>query len=119
MAVGLVDPVDPFRGAYVALDYPGLAAVDDAAAASRRRGELFAELEQRDGLWVAAAVSRTRPDAGPYLSCRDTGWSADCGIGSWFASQEEAAELEQALADGGVAVVRIDARGRASVVDLR
>jgi hypothetical protein len=42
-----------------------------------------------------------------------------CGIESLFASQDEARRLEQDLADGAVARVRIDGRGNAAVVGLR
>lgn len=118
MEVQPLDPIDPFRGAYVTLDYPGLQPVQDGEV--RVEGEVYVPLVERDGSWVAASVSRTRPTDGPYLACRGDGWDVDCGIGSWFASQERAAELERSLArDGGVATVRIDGRGRASVVDVR
>ena len=116
MEVRPLDPIDPFRGAYVTLDYPGLAPLYDVGHTG---DELFVPLVEEDGYWVAASVSRTRPDDGPYLACRG-GWVADCGIGSWFASQDRAAELERTLARrGGVATVRIDDRGHATVVDVR
>ncbi len=119
MQVRPVDPIDPFRGAYVALDYPGL---EPALAdhADDRRGSVFVTLVEREGYWEADRVTPERPDAGPYLACADTGWTTRCGIGTYFASQERALELEQSLADGGgVATVRIDGRGHASVVDVR
>ena len=116
MRVQPLDPIDPFRGAYVTLDYPGLQAVHESSLDR----ELFVPLVERDGFWVAAGVTPTRPDDGPYLACDGGGWAADCGIGSWFTSQERAAELEQTLARrGGVATVRIDDRGHATVVDVR
>ena len=50
----------------------------------------------------------------------DTDWAIRCGIESWFVSQDRAAELERSLADeGGVATLRIDDRGNASVVNVR
>ena len=117
MEVRPLDPIDPFRGAYVTLDYPGLRPLHEAAPT---RGEVFVPLVEEDGLWVAASVTARRPDSGPYLACEDRGWVTDCGIGSWFADQERATELERTLADeGGVATVRIDDRGRAAVVDVR
>ena len=117
MEVRPLDPIDPFRGAYVTLDYPGLQPLRDAAPT---RGDVYLPLVEEDGLWVAASVTSDRPDSGPYLACEDRGWETDCGIGSWFADQQRAAELERTLADeGGVATVRIDDRGRAAVVDVR
>lgn len=116
MEVRPLDPVDPFRGAYVTLDYPGL----QGLGGTSHRGDVFVPLVERDGYWVGASVTRSRPDGGPYLSCRGGGWTVDCGIGSWFTSQDRAAELERRLVrDGGVATVRIDDRGHATVVDLR
>jgi uncharacterized membrane-anchored protein len=116
MEVRPVDPIDPFRGAYVTLDYPGLSPLDGAAA----DGDVFVPLVEEDGLWVAASVTHERPDSGPYLAGEDRGWETDCGIGSWFADQQRAEELEQSMIDdGGVATVRIDDRGSATVVDVR
>ena len=39
-----------------------------------------------------------------------------CGIESLFASQDEALRIEQQLAAGAVAVVRVDGSGNAAVV---
>jgi uncharacterized membrane-anchored protein len=74
--VALVDPVDPFRGAYVALDYPdlrhdssqsfvdsGLGAMDDGDS-----GDVYLTLVEEEGVWMADGWSRTRPDDGPYLA---------------------------------------------------
>ena len=117
-----VDPIDPFRGAYVTLDYPGLQtpggsqppSMDDGGS-----GEVFITLVEEDGYWVASEWRRTRPAEGPYLACDDRDWAIRCGIESWFASQDRALELERQLAeDGGVATVRIDDQGRASVVSV-
>lgn len=127
MRVSPVDPIDPFRGAYVTLDYPdlsrgdgswsadgGLGAMDDGEA-----GPVYVSLTEDDGLARASRYSRTRPDEGPYLACDDRNWQIRCGIESWFASQSEARRLERELADGGlVAVVRIDSRGNAALVGL-
>jgi hypothetical protein len=82
-------------------------------------GEVFITLVEEDGFWVASEWRRARPTEGPYLACDDSNWAIRCGIESWFASQDRALELEQQLVeDGGVATVRIDDRGRASVVSV-
>lgn len=125
--VAPVDPIDPFRGAYVALDYPdlrhdgsqsavepGLGALDDGES-----GDVYVSLVEEDGVWVADAWSRTRPDDGPYLACDDRSWQIRCGIESWFLPQDEARETEDLLGDGAVAELRVDGRGNAAVVDVR
>lgn len=125
--VAPVDPIDPFRGAYVALDYPdlrhddsqsfvepGLGALDDGES-----GALYVTLVERDGVWTASAWSRERPGDGTYLACDDRSWQIRCGIESWFLPQDEARETEDLLRDGAVAELRIDGRGNAAVVDVR
>ena len=125
--VAAVDPIDPFRGAYVALDYPdlrhdgsqsavepGLGALDDGES-----GDVYVSLVEEEGVWVADAWSRTRPDDGPYLACDDRSWQVRCGIESWFLRQDDAQEAEHLLRDGAVAELRVDDRGNAAVVDVR
>ena len=125
--VAPVDPIDPFRGAYVALDYPdlrhddsqsfvepGLGALDDGES-----GDLYVTLVEEDGVWTASGWSRERPADGPYLACDDRSWQIRCGIESWFLPQDEARETEDLLRDGAVAELRIDGRGNAVVVDVR
>jgi uncharacterized membrane-anchored protein len=125
--VAPVDPIDPFRGAYVALDYPdlrhdgsrssvepGLGAVDDGES-----GDLYITLVEDDGVWTGSDWSRERPADGPYLACDDRSWQVRCGIESWFLPQDEARETEDLLREGAVAELRIDSRGNAAVVDVR
>ncbi|MCY4725008.1 GDYXXLXY domain-containing protein [Nocardioides sp. STR2] len=125
--VAPVDPVDPLRGAYVALDYPdlrhdssqsfvepGLGSLDDGES-----GDVYISLVEEDGVWVADGWSRTRPDDGPYLACDDRSWQVRCGIESWFLPQEDAQRAEDLLRDGAVAELRVDDRGHAAVVDVR
>jgi len=125
--VAPVDPIDPFRGAYVALDYPdldhvdaegrqypGMGALDDGES-----GDVYLTLVQDDDVWVADVWSRTRPVDGPYLACDDRSWQVRCGIESWFLPQDDAQEAEHLLRDGAVAELRVDDRGNAAVVDVR
>ncbi|PKH43697.1 Uncharacterized membrane-anchored protein [Nocardioides alpinus] len=127
MAVAPLDPIDPFRGAYVALDYPdlrhddsqsfgepGLGVLDDG-----EEGDLYVTLVQRGDVWAADEWTRDRPEDGPYLACDDRSWQIRCGIESFFLPQDEAAETEGLLRDGAVAEVRIDGRGNGAVVDVR
>ncbi|GAA5135291.1 hypothetical protein GCM10023339_73090 [Alloalcanivorax gelatiniphagus] len=125
--VAPVDPIDPFRGAYVALDYPdlrrgdpgwsgatGLGALEDGES-----GDLYVSLVEQDGVWVAEEWSRERPAEAPYLACDDRSWQIRCGIESWFLPQDEARRVEDLLGDGAVAEVRVDRRGNAAVVGVR
>jgi len=127
MRVAPVDPIDPFRGAYVTLDYPDLSHGDGTFSADGglgaledgRTGPVYVSLAEEDGLMRATAFSRSRPETGPYLACDDRYWQIRCGIESWFASQSEARRLADEMAkEGGIAVVRIDSRGHAALVDL-
>nr|WP_253943365.1 GDYXXLXY domain-containing protein [Nocardioides sp. zg-1308] len=118
LRVAALDPVDPFRGAYVALDYPDLPrggqVPDDG-----ERGDVYVSLVPDGEVWVADGWSRERPEEGPYLACDDRSWQLRCGIESWFLPQDEAAAAEDLLRDGAVAEVRVDGRGHVAVVDVR
>lgn len=119
LRVAPVDPIDPFRGAYVTLDYPDLAPPGRPEETVPGSGPVFVAVQERDGLWRGASVSDRPPAQGSYLRCRDEGWRLRCGIESWFVPQERAARLEEAVRGGhAVAVVRIDDRGDAAIVDL-
>src|SRR5690606_38218229 len=122
--VAPVDPIDPFRGAYVRLDYPDLrtsgsedwANGDDGLSGD---GTVFVVLEERDGVMVGTDWRRRRPDDGVYLACSDHGWELRCGIESWFVPQDEAREIEEVLQESGaLAELRVDSRGHAAVVGL-
>jgi len=122
MRVAPVDPIDPFRGAYVDLSYPDLRTRDMSNPPSLEDGEsgaVYATLVEEDGYWVLDEYTRPRPEQGPYLACDDRDWAIRCGIESWFASQADATRLEDAVADGAVATIRIDSRGNAAIIDLQ
>jgi uncharacterized membrane-anchored protein len=110
-----LDPIDPFRGAYVTLDYPDLVATNDDLGGEP--GDVYLPLEADGEVWVGGAPTRTRPADGPYLACDDRDWRVECGIDSWFLPQDDAAALEDAIRDGEVvARVRVDDRGHAALV---
>lgn len=120
LAVAPVDPIDPFRGAYVTLDYPGL---ERGRPASWAGGPtpVFVPLRREPGsqVWTGGRAVREAPGTGPYLRCDAGQLRLRCGIESLFAPQDEALRLERDLADGAVARVRVDRRGNAAVVGLR
>ena len=135
--VAPVDPIDPFRGAYVDLSYPDLRkpnldpGIGDGSGETtidggmgsmpdNKRGDVFITLKKQGEVWVADKHQRERPDKGPYLACTNTDWRIECGVESWFAPQGKAREIEKQLADkGALATLKIDSRGNAAVVGLR
>lgn len=124
LRVAPLDPIDPFRGAYVALAYPDLQDVDSFGNVEDpiddgERGDVFITLVPDGDLWVAGEFTRDRPDEGPYLACNDRDFRLNCGVDSWFLPQDEARELEDAVRNGtAVATLRIDSRGNAALMDV-
>ena len=128
LAVRPLDPIDPFRGAYVALGYPDLRPSDsrtpDPSAPAPTReperepeGTVYVPLVRAGDLWRGGPATRQPPAAAPFLRCESDGWSRQCGIESLFLPQEKAARLETDLATGdAVARIRVDRRGHAAVV---
>lgn len=120
LRVAPVDPIDPFRGAYVDLSYPDLRVGGHASAVGGDdRGDVFIVLRREGDVWVADSWGRDRPDDGVYLACSDRAWELRCGIESWFLPQDEAAAMEREVGDGAVATVKVDDRGYAAIVDVR
>ena len=121
-----VDPIDPFRGAYVTLDYPDLRRNDssgfEGGQGSMEDGEagtVFVALRPEGDVWVAHDWTRERPEDGTYLRCDDRDWQIRCGIESWFLPQEDAKAMEEAVAGGtAVATVKVDGRGNTALVGV-
>ena len=113
LEVAPVDPIDPFRGAYVALRVRGVPAFTE------REGTVYIALKPpaRRALSRLGHRRRSPPSGGPFLRCNADG-EVRCGIESFFASQSQARRIERELADGATARVRIDGAGRAALVDL-
>ncbi len=122
-----LDPIDPFRGAYVTLDYPdqrhdasqgeqgGLGSMDDG-----RSGTVYVTVRDDGDVWVAEDWTRSRPEDGTYLRCSDRDWQIECGIESWFLPQDEAKAMERDITDGDVlATVKVDSRGNAALVEVQ
>lgn len=116
-----VDPIDPFRGAYVQLGYPDLRdAVDVNGRLNRDRadGDVFVPLTENGGVMVGGEAVSERPDSGVYLTCAHRGGQTRCGIESLFLPQDEAAAMEDTLRDGAIARVKIDGRGNAALIEV-
>lgn len=120
LAVAPVDPVDPFRGAYVALSYPDLPSSQELTSRADSDGEVaYVPLVRSGDLWVGRSPVPERPESGPFLRCKDEYWRLRCGIDSWFLPQGEAHAMELAVGQGSaVARVRIDSRGNAALVGV-
>lgn len=124
-----VDPVDPFRGAYVDLGYPDLPGqpglfgepgeIPPENPDVDERGTAYVPLVREGEVWVGGPLVRTRPAEGPYLRCDDSDWRLRCGIESLFLPQDEAKAMEDAVATGGaVATVRVDSWGNAALLGV-
>jgi uncharacterized membrane-anchored protein len=117
LRVALVDPIDPFRGAYVDLRYPDLPLDDKHASAAKGEGTIYVTLVRDGQVWTAGDYTRERPSGTPYLTCDDRDWRIRCGIESLFLPQDEAAAMQDRLSSGdAVAVVKVDGRGHAALV---
>ncbi len=115
--VAPVDPIDPFRGAYVALGYPDLNAEARTASDGSRPDVVYVPLVEQNGIWVGETPVVSHPD-GPALRCRTDG-PRPCGIESFFLPQGKAAAIEDAVRAGkALARLRIDSAGHATVVDI-
>ena len=122
-----VDPIDPFRGAYVDLAYPDLPqhsfdgelTEEQRQAVADARGAAYVPLTRQGEVWVGGPVQRTAPAEGLYLTCDDSSWRLECGIESWFLPQDEAAGLQDSLRGGmAVATVKVDAAGHAALIGV-
>lgn len=117
LTVAPLDPIDPFRGAYVALSYPDLPNPSSTGTPATR-GTVYVPLTRRGDVWVGGPTQSSRPGQGPYLRC-DQDWQLRCGIDSYFMPQADAARMDRELRDGQVtAVVRVDGRGNAALIRL-
>lgn len=121
LKVAPIDPIDPFRGAYVVLDYPDLTPPDGLwEEADAGDDHLFIVLEERDGVAVGTEWTFRRPTSGLYLACAPHSWEAKCGIESWFAAQDEAVRIEREVTGGhALAEVSVNSRGNAAITGLR
>lgn len=113
LAVVAVDPIDPFRGAYVDLRLRGVPGF------TQREGTVYVPLvRQPGGTYRGSGTRQRRPSSGAFLRCHADG-EVRCGIESYFASQANAKRLERELVrSGAIARVKIDGAGRAALVDL-
>jgi uncharacterized membrane-anchored protein len=123
LRVAPVDPIDPFRGAYVDLDYPDLRPGDEFEANDLgdpdEGGTLYITLVEDGDVWKAGEYTRERPSGTPYLTCDDRDFRIRCGIESLFLPQDDAAAMQEDVAGGKmVAIVKVDGRGNAALMSV-
>ncbi len=136
LAIVPIDPRSLFRGNYARLDYE--IATLPRALLSEDLGRLrvneivYVSLREEGDIWRASAVSVTPPERGVYLRGRlQMPFDPDhehlqvrYGIEAWFASRENALEIERSLratrreASRASAEVAIAPSGRAALVRL-
>lgn len=115
LRVAPVDPIDPFRGAYVDLAY-----ADITERTTHESGDAYVSLARRTQVWEATSVSVDPPAEGLFLKCHDDGSRLSCGIESFFVPQDRAKEIEGDVGRGdAVAVVKVDSRGNAALVSVQ
>ncbi len=123
--VAPVDPIDPFRGAYVSLVYPDLGVPfrsgvggQDPGAAPRNTSVVYVPLVRDGEVWRGSTPIAAQPD-GPALRCHNDNDSLSCGIDSYFLPQDRALAVERAISSGTVlARLRVDGAGHATVIAL-
>ena len=121
-----VDPRSMFRGNYARLNYDFSTLPEDAldGVGELRAGEVvYVRLESgEDGLHRYAGASLERPAEGVFLRGRvqrgRAPYRVRYGIEAFFAPKEEALRLEEELREGGVAVLKVSAKGRAAIEDI-
>lgn len=123
VATAPVDPRSMFRGNYARLNYAFSTLPEDAldGFGELRAGEVvYVSLESgEDGLHRYARASLERPAEGLFLRGRiqrgRAPYRVRYGIEAFFAPKEEALRLERELREGGVAVLKVSASGRAAI----
>ena len=118
-----VDPRSMFRGNYARLNYAVSTLPEDAlgGVGELRAGEVvYVSLESgEDGLHRYAGASLDRPAEGVFLRGRiqrgRAPYRVRYGIEAFFAPKEKALRLEEELREGGVAVLKVSAKGRAAI----
>lgn len=127
LRVAPIDPMDPFRGAYVDLGYPDLQGLEpfqqteqvDQEEGMLPEGDVFVPLVRDGDMWKGTEVTADRPGNGPFLACESDSWRLRCGIESYFVPQDKATAIEELVRSGtAVARVKIDGRGNAALTGL-
>jgi uncharacterized membrane-anchored protein len=109
-----VDPVDPFRGRYVTLNYE-ISAIPSGVGPS---AVVYVPLSDGGEAWIGGTPTSTQPDEGVFIRGR-VGQSGriEFGIERYFTDEDEARRLEAA---GPLLVdVVLDEHGAARIAGVR
>ena len=110
-----VDPRDPFRGQYVALRY----SIGSVAGGYEAGTRVYVPLHREGDVWTGSFATTTRPDGGTYIRGRVRNGTIEFGIEQYYADEDEAQRLGEALLDRRVyADVALGADGRATLTRL-
>ena len=119
LRAGPVDPIDPFRGRYVALTYE-ISSLPVSAPVEP--GEVvYVRLRRRDGAWSGRRAETERPDEGTFIRGRVvSSWRGrvriEYGIETYYADEDEAPRLERELGRRRLYVdVALDGGGGAAI----
>jgi uncharacterized membrane-anchored protein len=116
LATAPVDPLDPFRGRYVALDYE-ISNLPDWRG--RPGAVVWVELVDRGEAWGVHRVHTSRPDTDrPVLRGQVRNGRVEYGIETYYADEDEAPRLERVRGRLLVDVV-VDDDGRARIDGVR
>src|SRR5919107_4422389 len=89
------DPRDPFRGQYVALRYSIGSIYLPTGSASGAR--VYVPLHREGDAWTGTFATTLRPDGGTYIRGRVRDGRIEFGIEQYYADEDEARELGEAL----------------------
>jgi uncharacterized membrane-anchored protein len=109
-----VDPIDPFRGRYVALNYD----ISTLPSGSGPSAIVYVPLRDAGGVWLGGAPTSRQPAEGAFIRGRvGSSGRIEFGIERYFTDEDEARRLERA---GPLLVdVVLDEHGAARIAGVR
>jgi uncharacterized membrane-anchored protein len=112
-----VDPLDPFRGEYVALSYP----IGRLQTPGLETGDtVYVPLHPEGGRWTGSKATATRPDDGTFIRGRVSHPGLiEFGIETFYVEEGQARRYEEAMFDRRLdAKVVLDDDGEARLDEL-
>lgn len=118
-----VDPRSLFRGNYVLLNYTISDVSKNLTHEDFKPGEVgYVTLKEEDGLFVASALQREKPETGIYIRGRVKKVKPDYrlkyGIEAYFMPKEKALQTERSVRGGAQAEIFLLGNGKAALSKL-
>ena len=118
-----VDPRSLFRGNYVLLNYAISDISTNLTNEDFKPGEVgYVMLKEEDGLFVATALQREKPETGIYIRGRvkqvQPDYRLKYGIEAYFMPKEKALQAERSVRGGAQAEIYILSNGKAALSRL-